>query len=37
MFGLEPYAYLREVFAKLPRISSYEDLRALLPWNVSRA
>jgi hypothetical protein len=35
--GLEPYAYLREVFAKLPRISSYEDLRALLPWNVSRA
>ncbi|WP_414730269.1 IS66 family transposase, partial [Zhongshania aliphaticivorans] len=33
--GLEPYAYLREVFAKLPRISSDEELQALLPWNVS--
>jgi transposase len=35
--GLEPYAYLREVFTKLPRISSDEELQALLPWNVSRA
>jgi transposase len=33
--GLEPYAYLREVFAKLPRISSDAELQALLPWNVS--
>jgi transposase len=35
--GLEPYAYLREVFTKLPIISSDEELQALLPWNVSRA
>jgi transposase len=33
--GLEPYAYLREVFARLPSASSDEELRALLPWNVS--
>ncbi|WP_318261786.1 IS66 family transposase [Zhongshania marina] len=33
--GLEPYAYLREVFARLPSISSDEELQALPPWNVS--
>ncbi|WP_200841335.1 transposase domain-containing protein, partial [Zhongshania aliphaticivorans] len=33
--GLEPYAYLREVFTRLPSISSDEELQALLPWNVS--
>jgi transposase len=33
--GLEPYAYLREVFARLPCASSDEELQALLPWNVS--
>jgi transposase len=34
--GLEPYAYFREVFAKLPSTSSDEELQALLPLNVSR-
>jgi transposase len=34
--GLEPYAYLREVFTRLPSMSSDEELQALLPWNVSR-
>lgn len=33
--GLEPYAYLREVFARLPGITTDEELRALLPWNVA--
>jgi transposase len=35
--GLEPYAYLREVFTRLPSMSSDEELQALLPWDVSRA
>jgi transposase len=34
--GLELYAYLREVFTKLPRILDDEELQALLLWNVSR-
>lgn len=33
--GLEPYAYLREVFTRLPSLSSDEELQALLPWNIS--
>jgi transposase len=33
--SLEPYAYLREVFARLPSASNDEELQALLPWNVS--
>ena len=32
--GLEPYIYLRHVFARLPRAGSVEDMEALLPWNV---
>lgn len=32
---LEPYAYLRYIFKKLPTASSLEDLEALLPWNVT--
>jgi transposase len=32
--GAEPYAYLREVFAKLTSTSSDEELQVLLPWNV---
>jgi len=32
--GLEPYAYLREVFTKLPQALSVEDIEALLPWNI---
>jgi transposase len=29
--GLEPYAYLRQVFTKLPLANSVEDIEALLP------
>jgi hypothetical protein len=32
--GLEPYVYLRHVFAHLPRATSVEDMEALLPWKV---
>jgi transposase len=32
--GLEPYAYLREVFTKLPLAGSVEDFEALLPGNI---
>jgi hypothetical protein len=34
--SLEPYAYLREVFTRLPSQSSDEESQTLLPWNVSR-
>ncbi|HHJ81086.1 MAG TPA: IS66 family transposase [Candidatus Tenderia electrophaga] len=30
--GLEPYAYLRNVFTELPSAASVEDIEALLPW-----
>ena len=33
--GLEPYAYLRRVFAGLPTAVTAEDVEALLPWNVT--
>lgn len=29
--GLEPHAYLRHVFAELPKASSVEDIERLLP------
>ncbi len=32
---LEPYAYLRVIFEKLPMAESLEDYDALLPWNLS--
>ena len=32
---LEPYAYLRYIFEKLPMASSLEDYEALLPWKVT--
>ncbi len=32
---LEPYAYLRHIFDRLPTASSLEDYDALLPWNVN--
>ena len=32
---LEPYAYLRFIFEKLPIAESLEDYEALLPWNLS--
>ena len=31
---LEPYAYLRYIFDKLPTATSLEDYEALLPWNI---
>jgi hypothetical protein len=32
--NLEPYAYLRCIFDRLPIASSLEDYEALLPWNI---
>ena len=32
--GLEPYAYLRHIFEKLPRAQVLADFEELLPWNV---
>ena len=32
--GLEPYAYLREVFTKLPPARTIDDIEALLPGNI---
>ncbi len=32
---LEPYAYLRYIFEKLPTASSLENYEALLPWNIT--
>jgi hypothetical protein len=31
--GLEPYAYLRHLFAELPKARTVENFEALLPWN----
>ena len=33
--GLEPYAYLRYLFAELPRAETVEAIEALLPGNIS--
>jgi len=33
---LEPYAYLRRLFAELPAAQSVADFEALLPWNITR-
>ncbi len=35
--GHEPYAYLRNIFEKLPLAQSSEDYEALLPWNLDPA
>ena len=32
---LEPYAYLRYIFEKLPLAVTLEDYEALLPWNIN--
>jgi transposase len=32
--GLEPYAYLRNVFTEMPKATTANDVEALLPWNV---
>jgi len=34
---LEPYAYLRYIFEKLPMAETLEDYEVLLPWNVTPA
>ena len=33
--GLEPYAYLREVFTRLPAAATVDDIEALLPFNIA--
>lgn len=33
--GLEPYAYLRYLFAELPKATTVEDVEALLPGNIN--
>ena len=35
--GLEPYAYLKRVFADLPNASSFDDVDLLLPENIKKA
>ena len=35
--NLEPYAYLRFIFEKLPMASSLQDYEDLLPWNLTPA
>lgn len=35
--GLEPYAYLKEVFARLPAVKTVNDIEQLLPWNINPA
>ena len=35
--GIEPYAYLRHIFEKLPQATTLADIEALLPWNVAPA
>jgi hypothetical protein len=34
--GIEPYAYLRHVFAELPKATMLEDIGALLPGRIDR-
>ncbi|MDT4330787.1 MULTISPECIES: IS66 family transposase [Methylomonas] len=33
--GIEPYAYLVELFRQLPRAKAVEDFEALLPWRLA--
>ena len=33
--GLEPYAYLRHIFKKLPLVQTEQDLKELLPQNIN--
>jgi hypothetical protein len=32
--GLEPYAYLKQLFTELPKAQTVEDFEALLPFNI---
>ena len=34
--GLEPYAYLKHVFAELPAMTTVAEIETLLPWNVAQ-
>jgi hypothetical protein len=34
--GLEPYAYLKRLFAELPALTTVAEIETLLPWNVAR-
>jgi transposase len=34
--NLEPYAYLRYIFTRLPLATTLEEYEALLPWNIAR-
>ena len=34
--GLEPYAYLRRVFAELPAMITADEIEALLPWVIAK-
>ena len=34
--GLEPYAYLRQVFTELPKADTVEAIEALLPGNIDQ-
>jgi transposase len=34
--GIEPYSYLRHLFAALPAATRVEEFEALLPWNIDR-
>jgi len=33
--GLEPFAYIRYIFTKLPLAKTAEDYKALLPWHLN--
>jgi transposase len=35
--GIEPFAYLRHIFKKLPQATTPADVEALLPWNIAPA
>ena len=35
--GIEPYAYLRVLFAELPKATTVEEIEALLPGNIDLA
>jgi transposase len=32
--GVEPYAYLKRIFAELPTVTTLEQIEILLPWNL---
>ena len=32
--GIEPYAYLRQIFTELPKAETLTDIEALLPYKI---